>query len=150
MLWDSKTETMNLGALPKDKTAPLILVCRTGNRAGKAAAFLITSGYTRVFNGGGPMGPIGSWGVLITHCGELAYSFRGGLRQLFDGAAPLGGGSSTYTYILTDDATKEAIIIDPVLEQARAWRFARSPHGHRCQSTPAPKRRSRGLMRTRC
>jgi len=117
VLWDSKTETINLGALPKDKTAPLILVCRTGNRAGKAAAFLITSGYTRVFNGGGPLGPIGSWGVLITHCGELTYSFRGGLRQLFDGAAPSGGGSSTYTYILTDDATKEAIIIDPVLEQ---------------------------------
>ena len=139
VLWDSKTETMNLGALPKDKTAPLILVCRTGNRAGKAAAFLITSGYTRVFNGGGPMGPIGSWGVLITHCGELAYSFRGGLRQLFDGAAPLGGGSSTYTYILTDDATKEAIIIDPVLEQARAWRFARSPHGHLAASPHLPR-----------
>lgn len=36
-------------------------------------------------------------------------------RQLFDGA------SSTYTYLLADPTTKEAILIDPVLEQVRAW-----------------------------
>lgn len=32
-------------------------------------------------------------------------------RQLFD------SGSSTYTYILADAHTKEAVLIDPVLEQ---------------------------------
>lgn len=37
------------------------------------------------------------------------------LLQLFDG--PDGGGSSTFTYILADAASKEAVIIDPVLEQ---------------------------------
>uniref|UniRef100_A0A7S3TPM3 persulfide dioxygenase n=1 Tax=Emiliania huxleyi TaxID=2903 RepID=A0A7S3TPM3_EMIHU len=35
--------------------------------------------------------------------------------QLFDGDAPDGGGSSTYTYILADGGA--AVIIDPVLEQ---------------------------------
>jgi hypothetical protein len=35
-------------------------------------------------------------------------------RQLFDAA------SSTYTYLLACSETKEAILIDPVLEQVRA------------------------------
>ena len=35
------------------------------------------------------------------------------LRQLFDPA------SSTYTYLLGDAATREAVLIDPVFEQAR-------------------------------
>ena len=34
------------------------------------------------------------------------------LTQLFDPE------SSTYTYLLADDKTREAVIIDPVLEQA--------------------------------
>src|SRR5512140_1530282 len=34
-------------------------------------------------------------------------------RQLFDVA------SSTYTYLLADEATREAVLIDPVFEQAR-------------------------------
>jgi hypothetical protein len=34
-------------------------------------------------------------------------------RQLFDGT------SSTYTYILGDPESRKAVIIDPVLEQAR-------------------------------
>jgi glyoxylase-like metal-dependent hydrolase (beta-lactamase superfamily II) len=34
------------------------------------------------------------------------------LQQLFDPA------SSTYTYLLADEATREAVVIDPVLEQA--------------------------------
>ena len=38
------------------------------------------------------------------------------LIQLFDGPEPDGGGSSTHTYILAD-ASGEAVIIDPVLEQ---------------------------------
>jgi len=38
-------------------------------------------------------------------------------EQLFDGPAPEGGGSSTYTYLLGDADSKEAILIDPVLEQ---------------------------------
>ena len=38
-------------------------------------------------------------------------------RQMFDGPAPEGGGSSTYTYLLADRTSKEAVLIDPVLEQ---------------------------------
>ena len=40
------------------------------------------------------------------------------LLQLFDGPAPTGAGSSTFTYIIADQAAKQALIIDPVLEQA--------------------------------
>jgi len=36
-------------------------------------------------------------------------------RQLFDGA------SSTYTYLLADPLSRDALLIDPVLEQVRAW-----------------------------
>lgn len=36
-------------------------------------------------------------------------------RQLFDAA------SSTYTYLLADDASREALLIDPVLEQVPAY-----------------------------
>lgn len=38
------------------------------------------------------------------------------VRQLFDDKES-GSGSSTYTYLLTDDVTKEAALVDPVLEQ---------------------------------
>ena len=119
VVFDVSEGTMAVEALPTLKSTPLVVICRSGNRAEKAAAFLVKCGYTQVVNGGGPLGPSNRWDCLVAHCGELAYTFRGGLCQLFDGAAPVGGGSSTYTYILTDDATKEAIIIDPVLEQAR-------------------------------
>ena len=44
-----------------------------------------------------------------------APSTSGAFLQLFDG--PDGGGSSTFTYILGDAVSKEAVIIDPVLEQ---------------------------------
>ena len=51
-------------------------------------------------------------------------------RQLFDAA------SSTYTYLLADPATKEAVLIDPVLEQVRsapdACRRVRKRVGHDC------------------
>lgn len=48
---------------------------------------------------------------------RMSASSAASLVQLFDGPAPEGGGSSTFTYILADASTKEAIIIDPVLEQ---------------------------------
>ena len=67
---------------------------------------------------GGPAGPADTWrgahrdGALL-HRHEL-----GIFQQLFDGAPPAGGASSTYTYLLGDVASGEAILIDPVLEQA--------------------------------
>ena len=110
---------MSIDALPVDKKATLILNCRSGNRAGKACAFLLASGYTSVLNGGGPLGPAEQWQALAETRGELVIPMHGGgLHQLFDGDSASGGsGSSTLSYILTDEASKEAIIIDPVLEQ---------------------------------
>jgi rhodanese-related sulfurtransferase len=45
-----------LGDLPKDKTAPVIVVCPTGARAGKAASALRNKGYTRAQALAGGMG----------------------------------------------------------------------------------------------
>ena len=115
VVWDDRNGMMAIEALPGVKSTPLILICRTGRRAGKAAAYLAARGYTRVLNGGGPLGHAEPWAALVAHCGELtSYSSRGEVRQLLD------AGSSTYTYILSDSTTKEAIIIDPVLEQVCA------------------------------
>ena len=112
--WDRENSTMPTAGLPVDKETPLILHCRSGGRAGAAAAFLIDSGYRSVFNAGGPAGPPEQWAQLQAARGGHAHNLRG-FRQLFDG--PEGGGSSTYTYLLWDHSTKEALLIDPVLEQ---------------------------------
>ena len=114
--WDRAAGTLPLGALPADKDAPLILTCRSGSRAAKAATVLRDAGYTAVVNGGGPQGPPELWAALA---GARGLNVRplGGFLQLFDGPAPDGGGSSTLTYVLYDLASKEAIIIDPVIEQ---------------------------------
>ena len=114
--WDKSSGTMPLGALPADKSHMLILHCRSGNRVQPAAAYLRAHGFSRVVSAGGPIGPADTWrrahrdGALL-HRHEL-----GIFRQLFDGAPPTGGGSSTYTYLLGDAASGEAILIDPVLE----------------------------------
>ena len=42
------------------------------------------------------------------------------LFHLLTHLPPTGTGSSTLTYLLMDEATKEVLIVDPVLEQARA------------------------------
>lgn len=106
-----------LSALPADKETPLIVYCRSGRRAGAAAASLVESGYPHVYNGGGPAGDADLWQTLAQRQGEVIIPMPGGVLQLFDGDAPSGGGSSTLTYILTDLESREAIIIDPVLEQ---------------------------------
>lgn len=38
----------NIVKLPKDK--PLYVYCRSGNRSGKATKFLVSQGYTKVYN----------------------------------------------------------------------------------------------------
>ena len=114
--WDRAAQTMPLGALPTDKAAPLIVICRSGSRAAKGADFLRAAGYQAVLNGGGPQGPADLWSALTKARGANVRPLAG-LVQLFDGAAPDGGGSSTLSYVLYDKASKEAIIIDPVAEQ---------------------------------
>ena len=106
-----------LTALPADKETVLIVHCRSGRRAGATAAHLVDAGYSHVYNAGGPAGDAHLWQALAKRQGEVIIPMPGGVLQLFDGDAPSGGGSSTLTYILTDLESKEAIIIDPVLEQ---------------------------------
>jgi len=107
-----------LSALPTDKDTVLIVFCRSGRRAGAAATYLIGEGYTNVYNAGGPAGDEVVWQALAKRQGEVLIPMPGDVQVLFDGDASSGGGdSSTLTYILTDPESKEAIIIDPVLEQ---------------------------------
>ena len=106
-----------LSALPADKETVLIVYCRSGRRAGATAAHLLEAGYSHVYNAGGPAGDAHLWQALAKRQGEVIIPMPGGVLQLFDEDAPSGGGSSTLTYILTDLESKEAIIIDPVLEQ---------------------------------
>jgi len=113
-VWDREAQTMPTAALPEDKSAPLVLTCRSGKKVSEAIPFLREQGFTGpLLNGGGPMTPE-FWAAFgdRTHDHDL-----GAFAQLFDGPAPDGGGSSTYTYILGDKESGECIIIDPVLEQ---------------------------------
>jgi sulfur dioxygenase len=114
--WDRASQTLPLDAMPADTAAPLIVICRSGSRAAKAIDFLRAAGYTAVLNGGGPLGPAELWETLVRERGALVHPLPG-LLQLFDGAPPDGGSSSTLTYVVYDTEAKEAIIIDPVLEQ---------------------------------
>lgn len=41
--------------LPADKSTPIYLICRSGNRSGKAAKLLMDVGFTEVFNVTGGM-----------------------------------------------------------------------------------------------
>jgi sulfur dioxygenase len=61
-------------------------------------------------NGGGAAGPTDLWAALVAGRGELS-SPLGSLLQLRSTE-----GSSTFTYILADAASMEAIILDPVVE----------------------------------
>ena len=114
--WDRSSKTMPTAALPANKSTPLIVHCESGRRASDAKAFLISRGYKTVLNAGGPAAPLWhDFGIEhgLNHAHDL-----GVFVQLFDGPAPAsGGGSSTYTYLLGDPASGEAILIDPVLEQ---------------------------------
>lgn len=56
-------------------------------------------------------------------------------RQLFD------ADSSTYTYIIGDPVTKEAMLVDPVLEQVR-------PFNRRCWCVHTPEKRLGGRQQT--
>lgn len=44
-----------LSELPQDKSKPVLLVCRSGNRSGVAAGILAKAGYTRAINVSGGM-----------------------------------------------------------------------------------------------
>lgn len=83
----------------KDKD--IVIFCRSGRRAGMAISKLQDYGFTRLYNG-----------VNLAHVLEARQNFSNGVdvRQLFD------RDSCTYTYIVKDRRSGEALIIDPVLE----------------------------------
>ena len=94
--------SMPMAALPSDKTTPLLLHCRHGHRAAAAAQFLRANGFINVSNGGGP-----NVAEVWEAYGEMRHEHRlGGFAQMFDGEEL--GGSSTYTYLLWDQQSKEA------------------------------------------
>jgi len=113
-LWDRDAGTLSTAVLPADKTQPFVLQCRSGGRVTKAIAFLKQQGYTNVVQGGGPADPEiwECYGDRVVQYDHSCFS----LTQLFDDSTS-GGASSTLTYIIADLKTKEALIIDPVLEQ---------------------------------
>jgi len=45
----------SLNRLPADKSTPIYLICRSGNRSGKVARVLMDAGYSEVFNVAGGM-----------------------------------------------------------------------------------------------
>ena len=116
--WDREAKSMPLHCLPEDKSKPLVLHCRSGARVKAAGEYLSALGYSDLLNAGGPA-TAEPWSVFKAAGRVHAHPLGGNsiFRQLFDGPAPAGGGSSTWTYILGDRATGEAVIIDPVLEQ---------------------------------
>jgi len=52
LMWDADTASMPLPEVPRD--TPIITHCGSGGRGQKAKEFLISKGFTKVLNGGGP------------------------------------------------------------------------------------------------
>ncbi len=99
-----------------DREVPLLLVCRSGGRSGRAAALLAQAGFTRVYNLTG--------GMLAWNATNLpVIRGRAGLvptvQPFFDAR------TWTLTYVVSDPATKDAVVIDPVLDfdpaNGRVW-----------------------------
>lgn len=86
--------------LPADKSKSVIVHCYRGNRAGVVAEALKNDGYTNVANGKNVAYILSA----VRQDGNVL------VRQLFEKE------SSTYTYLLMDRTTREAVLIDPVIE----------------------------------
>ena len=70
IVWDSNQ--MATGSLdPVDKSTPLVVHCRSGKRAGRAAAFIQAKGFASVLNAGGPAGPHDLWAAMLKHAGVM-------------------------------------------------------------------------------
>ena len=100
--FDSDTLSINddNASLPSNKDKAIVTFCYKGNRAQKAAEMLCSMGYTNVLNG-----------KNVAHIrAAMCENNNVEIRQLFETE------SSTYSYILMDKSTKEAVLIDPVIE----------------------------------
>jgi len=118
--WDRAKGTMSTDLLPREMEAPIILHCSSGSRARLAKTFLEKRGHLCVLNAGGPKATSEAaqalWSTLSTRGASRHTVGFTKFVQLFDGPAPEGTGSSTYTYILGDAESGEGIVIDPVAE----------------------------------
>ncbi len=101
---------------PKDR--PVAVYCRSGRRSGAAAQLLLEAGFASVSDLGG----LSDASQVAEFATQIFYEpFPRGpaltdelpmqVRQLFD------QDTFTFTYLLIDDATREAVMIDPVREQ---------------------------------
>jgi len=101
--FDAEAKSVSSGEeskLPGDKETPIIVHCYRGNRARVMCGVLEDMGFKNLYNGKNAA-------YILS-----AFSATGNvtIRQLFDRE------SCTYTYLLMDNATKDAVLIDPVLE----------------------------------
>ena len=103
VLFDPETKSIpssEESKLPADKDTPIIVHCYHGIRAGLMCEVLEDMGFKNLYNGKNAayiLSAFSSYSNLT-------------IRQMFDRE------SCTYTYLLMDNATKSAVLIDPVLE----------------------------------
>jgi len=101
--YDKENDAFDVDAVEKfnvAKDAAILVHCYSGNRAKPVCRKLVAAGFTNVSNGKNA-----AWILAATsHDNNVL------IRQFFDRE------SCTYTYLLMDKATHEAVLIDPVLE----------------------------------
>lgn len=89
-----------------DRDEEIVLVCRSGARSGRAAETLVAAGFQRVMNLAGGMLAYGAAGYPVSRSQEA--SMR--IEPFFDRA------TYTLTYVVWDARTRDAVVIDPVLD----------------------------------
>jgi len=115
-------------ALAAAAPAPTLIICRSGKRACAGAALFtgaklgasadaVVAAATARGEEWVSVAPLRNWvcafvtrAAIAGRRGELVF------RQLFDGSGGGGSGSSSFTYVLADASTGDAVLIDPVLE----------------------------------
>ena len=84
------------GAIPADPSRPILVFCRSGGRAARAAEGLRALGFTNVANGGG--------------IDEVNKHMTVRVQPFFDQA------TNTVSYLVFDPVTRQGAVIDPVLD----------------------------------
>jgi glyoxylase-like metal-dependent hydrolase (beta-lactamase superfamily II) len=90
-----------------DRETELIMICRSGGRSGRAAAELVAAGFRRVVNMAGGML---AWNAAGLPVDRTAPPARVHVEPFYDDR------TFTLTFVVSDPATKDAVVIDPVLD----------------------------------